>query len=230
MLYNGNNICVFYGNNSWSYTPLGKVDGKTADELKAFFGTGTISVTYSETIKGMKRVIVISTSLRRGSNSDMLADKFLEGAKAAGNDVEKISLVGKDIQFCKGCFACQKLGRCVIKDDVNDIMAKVLEADVVCWATPIYYYEMSGQMKTLIDRMNALYPLDYKFRDVYLLTTAAEDEEETPKRAEAGLTGWIDCFPKSRLAGTLFCGGVNDPREIEGNAKLQDAFELGKVV
>ena len=47
MLYNGNNICVFYGNNSWSYTPLGKVDGKTADELKAFFGTSTISVTYS---------------------------------------------------------------------------------------------------------------------------------------------------------------------------------------
>ncbi len=47
MLYNGNNICVFYGNNSWSYTPLGKVDGKTADELKAFFGTGTISVTFS---------------------------------------------------------------------------------------------------------------------------------------------------------------------------------------
>ena len=160
----------------------------------------------------------------------MLADKFVEGAKAAGNDVEKISLVGKDIQFCKGCFACQKLGRCIIKDDVNDILAKVLEADVVCWATPIYYYEMSGQMKTLIDRLNALYPLDYKFRDVYLLTTAAEDEEETPKRAEAGLTGWIDCFPKSRLVGTLFCGGVNDPREIENKAKLQDAFELGKAV
>ena len=178
----------------------------------------------------MKKVIVISTSLRRGSNSDMLAGKFVEGAKEAGNDVEKISLIGKDIQFCKGCFGCQKLGRCVIKDDVNDIMAKVLEADVVCWATPIYYYEMSGQMKTLIDRMNAMYPLDYKFRDVYLLSTAHEDEAETPKRAEAGLTGWIDCFPESRLAGSLFCGGVNAPREIEGNPKLQDAFELGKGV
>ena len=160
----------------------------------------------------------------------MLADRFVEGALSAGNDVEKVSLVGKDIQFCRGCFACQKLGRCVIEDDVNDIMAKVLEADVVCWATPIYYYEMSGQMKTLIDRLNSMYPLDYKFRDVYLLTTAAEDEEGTPKRAEAGLTGWIDCFPKSRLAGTLFCGGVNDAREIEGSAKLQDAFELGKAV
>ncbi len=104
----------------------------------------------------MKKVIVISTSLRHGSNSDMLADQFMEGAKAAGNEVEKISLVGKNIQFCKGCLGCQKLGRCVINDDVNDIMAKALKADVICWATPIYYYEMSGQMKTLIDRMNAM--------------------------------------------------------------------------
>ena len=111
---------------------------------------------------------------------------------------------------------------------MNEIMAKVLNADVVVWATPIYYYEMSGQMKTLIDRMNAMYSQNYKFRDVYMLTTAAEDEEFVPKRAEAGLTGWIDCYPESRLAGTLFCGGVNDPRDIEGNAKLQAAYEMGK--
>lgn len=89
---------------------------------------------------------------------------------------------------------------------------------------------MSGQVKTLIDRMNAMYPLDYKFRDVYLLTTAAEDEEETPRRAEAGLTGWIDCYPKSQLAGTLFCGGVNEANEIEGNSKLRDAYEMGRNV
>ena len=178
----------------------------------------------------MKKIIVISTSLRHGSNSNILAEKFIEGAKAAGNEVEKISLVGQNIQFCKGCMACQKQGRGVIKDDVNSIMAKVLKADVICWATPIYYYEMSGQMKTLIDRMNAMYEQDYQFRDVYLLTTAAEDEAETPKRAETGLTGWIDCYPKSRLAGTLFCGGVNEAREIEGNPKLQEAYELGKRV
>lgn len=178
----------------------------------------------------MKKVIVISTSLRHGSNSDLLADQFVLGAKEAGNDVEKISLVGKNIQFCKGCLACQKLGRCVIGDDVNSIMEKVLRAEVVVWATPIYYYEMSGQMKTLIDRMNAMYEQEYSFRDVYLLTTAAEDDEQTPKRAETGLTGWIDCYPKCRLAGTLFCGGVNDAREIEGNPKLQEAFELGKSV
>ena len=65
---------------------------------------------------------------------------------------------------------------------------------------------------------------------MYLLTTAAEDEPEVPQRAEAGLTGWIDCFPKSRLAGTLFCGGVNDARDIEGNARLQEAYEMGKNI
>lgn len=178
----------------------------------------------------MKRVIVISTSLRAGSNSDMLADKFVEGVRAAGHEVEKVSLRGKQLEFCKGCMGCQKLGRCVIDDDANDIMRKVLNADVVCWATPIYYYEMSGQMKVLIDRMNAMYSLDYKFRDVYMITTAAEDEPEVPKRAEAGLTGWIDCYPKSRLAGTLFCGGVDAPRSIEGNDKLQEAYELGKKI
>ena len=178
----------------------------------------------------MKKAVVISTSLRAGSNSDALADKFIEGARAAGNEVEKISLIGKSIAFCKGCLACQKIGRCVINDDVNAIMEKVLQADVVCWATPIYYYEMSGQMKVLIDRMNAMYSLDYKFRDIYMLSTAAEDESEVPSRAEAGLTGWIDCYPKSRLAGKLFCGGVEGPREIEGNAKLQEAYELGRNI
>ena len=122
---------------------------------------------------------------------------------------------------------CQQTGKCTIKDDVNDIMQQVLNADVVCWATPIYYYEMSGQMKTLIDRMNALYSLNYKFRDIYLLTTAAEDDPEVPKRAEAGLTGWIDCYPKSHLAGTLFCGGVDAPRTIQNNEKLQEAYQLG---
>ena len=84
----------------------------------------------------MKKVIVISTSLRAGSNSQVLAEQFAEGAKSAGNEVEFITLRGKEIKFCMGCLACQKIGECVIKDDVNDIMDKVLEADVVCWATP----------------------------------------------------------------------------------------------
>ena len=178
----------------------------------------------------MKKVVVISTSLRAGSNSQVLAEQFAEDAKAAGNKLEFITLRGKEIKFCVGCLACQKTGACEFKDDVPAIMERVLEADVVCWATPIYYYEMSGQMKTLIDRMNAMYPKDYRFRDIYLLATATEDEEHVPQRAIEGLTGWIDCYPKSRLAATLFFCGVTMPRDIADNPKLQQAYEMGKSV
>ena len=178
----------------------------------------------------MKKVVVLSTSLRPGSNSHMMAEKFAEGAKAAGHDVELISLRGKEIKFCIGCLSCQNTGACVFKDDVPAIMDSVLNADVVCWATPIYYYEMSGQMKTLIDRMNAMYPKDYRFRDIYLLTTAAEDEANVPERAESGLQGWIDCYEKSSLIAHLFCGGVGAPRDIDGKDTLQEAYQLGKSV
>ena len=178
----------------------------------------------------MKKVIVISTSLRPGSNSHAMAEQFARGAEAAGHQVELVTLRGKEIRFCVGCLSCQQTGACVFKDDVPAIMESVLNADVVCWATPIYYYEMSGQMKTLIDRMNAMYPKDYRFRDIYLLATATEDEEHVPGRAIEGLTGWIDCYPKSRLAASLFCGGVPMPHSIDGNSKLQESYELGKRV
>ncbi len=176
-----------------------------------------------------KKVVVISTSLRKNSNSNALAESFAEGAKAAGNDVEVISLIGKQISFCKGCFACQKIGRCVIKDDAAEIEQKVLNADVVVWATPIYYYEMSGQMKTLIDRLNPLYPKDYKFRDVYLLAVAEDDGEYVPQRTVEGLKGWIDCFEKAEFKGFVFCGGVVDEGDIEGNEKLKEAYDAGYI-
>ena len=175
-------------------------------------------------------VLVISTSLRPTSNSDALAREFARGAAVAGHSVEVVSLRGKKIEFCRGCFACQKTQKCVIKDDAPDIVVKMHNADVIAFATPIYYYEMCGQMKTLLDRANPLYPSDYKFRNIYLLTTAAEDEPQVPQRAVSGLTGWIDCFERAQLAGTVFAGGVNDMGEIEGHKALSEAYELGKTV
>lgn len=174
-----------------------------------------------------KRIVVLSTSLRPGSNSERLASEFARGAIDAGNDVEIISLRGKKIEFCMGCFTCLETGSCVIKDDAAQIEQKVLNADVVVWASPIYYYEMSGQMKTLIDRLNSLYPKDYKFRDVYFLTTAFENEDYVPNRAIEGVRGWVDCFEKAELKGIVFCGGVNDAGDIAGNPKLQEAYTMG---
>ncbi len=178
----------------------------------------------------MKKVLVISTSLRKGGNSDTLADAFADGADTAGNAVEKISLVGKQIGFCKGCLSCQNTQRCVIHDDADTIVQKMLTADVLVFATPIYYYEMCGQMKTLLDRANPLYSAEYAFREVYFLSSAAESEPETDARAISGLQGWIDCFEKAHLAGKVFAGGVNAVGEIKGQAALQTAYEMGKSV
>lgn len=176
----------------------------------------------------MKKVLVISTSLRGNSNSETLADEFVRGAQDSGNQAEKVSLRGKNISFCRGCFACLKSGHCAINDDANAIVEKMLNADVLVFASPIYYYEMCGQMKTLLDRANPLYSLDYKFRDVYFLSAAAEKEENVDSRAVRGLEGWIECFPKSRLAGKVFAGGVTDPGEIQNHPALQEAYEVGK--
>nr|MBO4518022.1 flavodoxin family protein [Clostridia bacterium] len=178
----------------------------------------------------MKKVLIITASLRKGSNSDMLAEFFKNGAIAAGNCVETVSLKGKAIGFCKGCFACQKIGKCVINDDANEITDKIAAADVVVWATPIYYYEMSGQMKTMIDRANSLFSRERKFRDVYFLATADDASSSTPEGAIKGLEGWIKCMKGSRLAGSVFVGGIEAERAIEGNIGLQKAFELGKSV
>lgn len=177
-----------------------------------------------------KKVLVISTSLRNGSNSETLADSFASGALAAGHDVEKISLRDKNISFCKGCLACQKTQRCVIKDDASYITDRIGSSDVVVFVTPIYYYEMSGQMKTILDRANPLFARDYSFRDVYMLSTAAEGYEHAAQRAVNGLKGWIACFGKARLAGTVFAGGVNDAGDITGHTALQKAFDIGKNI
>ncbi|MDE5985551.1 MAG: flavodoxin family protein [Eubacterium sp.] len=177
-----------------------------------------------------KNVLVISTSLRNGGNSQALAKHFADGASKADNSVEMISLVDKTINFCRGCLACQKLQKCVIRDDSNEIVEKMKNADVICFATPIYYYEMSGQMKTLLDRANPLYASDYKFREVYFLSSAAEDEEDVDKKALNGLQGWIDCFEKAELKGTVFAGGVTDIGDIKEHGSLDSAFELGKRI
>ena len=178
----------------------------------------------------MSKVLVISTSLRAKSNSDILTEKLIEGAKASGHDVEYISLKGKNIGFCIGCLACQNTQRCVTNDDAVEIDTSDMTIEEVVDKV-IYYYEMSGQMKTLLDRLNPLYPSDYKFRNVYMLSVAAEDEEFVPQKAESGLQGWVDCFEKAEFSGSLFCGGIGDMGEASGKKEeLSEAYEFGKTL
>ena len=175
-----------------------------------------------------KKVLVISTSMRNNANSDILADEFIKGAIAGGSDAQKITLKDKKIAFCKGCLSCANTKKCVIDDDVTEIFEKIKEVDVVVWATPVYYYAMSGQMKTLIDRLNPLYVSDYKFRDIYLIATAAEPDESAIDGTIKGVEGWIECLSNTRLKGVIKAVGVSSPNEVKQHQNyLKEAYQTG---
>lgn len=178
-----------------------------------------------------KKVLVISTSLRADSNSGTLAREVLRGAQEAGHQAAYLDLKGRDIRFCIGCLTCYQTHRCVLRDDVPAIMEQVRQADTLVFVTPIYYHNISGQMKVLLDRLNPLYKMDYRFRSVYLLTVSAEGDPHVAEPAAASMRGWTDCFRESRLAGTLHFGG-----DYEGGAvktrpeQLQAAFAFGRAL
>ena len=176
------------------------------------------------------KVLIISTSLRTGSNSELAAKEVEKGIKEAGNDVEFITLKDKNIAYCKGCLACQKIGHCVINDDANDITDKICNSDVIVWVTPIYYYSISGQMKTMIDRANSLYARNKRLKSVYLVTTSAEDDPSVIDGALKALQGWVDCFDGVEIKGHLSLGGFNMPNEIKDNERLKEAYEFGRKI
>lgn len=179
----------------------------------------------------MKKVLIISTSLRTNANSEILAKETERGAREAGHEVELISLKNKRLDFCKGCMACQKLGKCVIDDDANEITAKMKDADVIVWATPVYYYEMSGQMKTLIDRANSLYATGFNFKDIYVITTSADSSSNVVQTVLAGLKGWSACLPGTNIKGFINGGGLDNPNDIQRRNDLLDAaYNMGKGI
>ncbi len=177
-----------------------------------------------------KNVLIISSSPRKGGNSETLAAAFARGAQEAGNRVETVYLREKQYGFCKGCFACRKLGHCVINDDAVELAARMHDADVLVFVTPVYYYSVSGQLKTILDRANPLYDTDYAFTKAYLLATAAEDEPETVAGTEKAVQGWVDCFPRCELVETVFAGGVNEVGEIVGHPAMEKAYQVGKEI
>ena len=178
-----------------------------------------------------KKVLIISTSLRPNANSEILSHEVERGAKEVGHEVEFVTLKDKEIKFCKGCLACQKLGKCVINDDANEITLKMKEADVIVWATPVYYYEMPGQMKTLIDRANSLFATGKNFTETYVITTSADSSKGIAKTVLNGVKGWVACFNNLELKGYLEAGGLNDPNDVQNRKDLlEQAYNMGKNI
>lgn len=177
-----------------------------------------------------KNVLIISSSPRRGGNSDLLCNEFLRGAQETGNTAEKIFLADKDIHFCNGCDLCSTTDKpCPQKDDAAEVIEKMTRADVIVLATPVYFYAMSAQLKTLIDRCCRRYT-EMSGKEFYLLATAAEKGGELTRHVFDNLQGFLDCLENPVVKGSLLCGGVWHKGEIKGNAALVEAYEMGKGI
>ncbi len=177
-----------------------------------------------------KRVLILSSSPRRGGNSDSLCDEFLRGALEAGHDAEKVFLKDKRINYCTGCDTCSTYGKpCPQRDDAAEVIDKMLAADVIVMATPVYFYTMSAQMKTLIDRCCGLYT-EMKNKEFYLILTAADEDREKMLRTVDTFQGFFDCLESPVLKGVVMGCGIWHMGEIKGSPALEEAYQTGRGI
>lgn len=176
-----------------------------------------------------KKVLIISGSPRLHGNSDTLCDEFKRGAVEAGNTVEKIRLSDKKINYCLGCGVCNATGKCVQKDDMAEILQKMVEADVIVLASPVYFYAMNGQMKTFIDRTVPQYT-QISNKDFYFIITAADTAQKNMDKVIEGFRGFTaDCLDNANEKGIVYGLGAWQKGEIEHNKEaMQQAYEFGK--
>lgn len=178
----------------------------------------------------MKNILILSSSPRRGGNSDTLCDEFMRGAVDAGHLVDKIFLKDKTINYCTGCGTCSEHGKpCPQKDDMPEMLDKMLDADIIVMATPVYFYTMSAQMKTLIDRCCGRYT-EMTGKEFYFIVTAAENAQSKMERTIDTFQGFLDCLENATIKGVVYGRGVWRMGDIKGNVALDKAYTMGKSI
>ncbi|MHB8066147.1 MAG: flavodoxin family protein [Ruminiclostridium sp.] len=176
-----------------------------------------------------KNVLILSASPRRGGNSDLLCDQFLLGAQEAGNQTEKIFLRDKKIGYCTGCESCYISHKCVQKDDMAEILEKMIAADVIVMATPVYFYTMDAQIKTLIDRTVPRYE-EITGKEFYFIVTAADSSKQSMERTLDGFRGFTVCLNGAKEKGVIYGVGAWRKGDIIGSTAMDQAYEMGKTV
>ncbi len=176
-----------------------------------------------------KKVLILSGSPRKGGNSDLLCDEFMRGALEAGHQVEKIRVQEKKVACCLGCYACKDTGVCAIKDDMADIIQKMIDCDVMVLASPVYFYSIDAQLKAVIDRSVCRWT-EVKDKEFYYIATCADTERESAETTIACFRGYADCVEGAVEKGVIYGTGVYQIGEVKDTKFMQEAYEMGKNV
>lgn len=178
----------------------------------------------------MKKILILSSSPRKAGNSDTLSSEFLRGAIDAGHSAERIFLGDKTINYCTGCSTCSLHGKpCPQKDDMPEILDKMVAADIIVMATPVYFYTMCAQMKTLIDRCCGLYT-EMRNKEFYFIITAAENDQRKMERTVDTFQGFLDCLHDARIKGIIYGLGVWHKGEVNNTPAIQQAYDTGRQI
>ena len=174
-----------------------------------------------------KKVLILSGSPRKGGNSDLLCDEFLRGAREAGHEAEKLRVAEKRIAPCSGCYYCTaRYGACVHKDDMAEVLQKMIDADVIVLASPVYFYSINAQLKAVIDRFYANNDALMGGKKAVLITAMADTEMDSALAANemfrqmTGYLGWEN-------AGVLNARNAPTAADLSGD-DLEQAYALGK--
>ena len=178
---------------------------------------------------GKMKILVLTGSPRKGGNSATLADHFIKGAKEAGHSIERFDAAFKKVHPCIACNSCRMDGPCVFKDDFEFVRSHIIDADCVVFATPMYYFGISAQLKTVIDRFYAINgSIHVPKKAVLLMTyanTAASEAVPIKSHYEVLLKylGWTD-------AGQVIASGVWPVGAIAHTKYPEQAYQLGRRI
>lgn len=174
------------------------------------------------------KIILLEGSPNKHGSSNMLAEHFKRGAEEAGHSVEIIDTAHADIHPCTGCIHCGYEGPCVQKDDVEQIRKKILDADMLVFVTPLYYYGMSAQLKTMIDRFCAFNSsIQRRHMKSALLTAAWNSDDWTFEALEAHYKTLVR-YLNLKDTGMVLGYGCGTPSMTERSAFPKQAYLLGK--
>lgn len=177
----------------------------------------------------MKNILIISSSPRRNGNSQLLCNQFMQGALDKGHHVDMIRIMDQNISYCRACDGCiRNGGTCILKDDMANILDLYQKADVLVLATPVYFYGISAQMKTFIDRTYPIWQHLGK-KDVYYIISAGLGEDIVEKSL-GDLNGFVEHLEEYEIKGKLYATNVMDAGLVKDQDIYKQAYEMGNSI
>lgn len=178
----------------------------------------------------MKKIAVLIGSARKGGNTELLANAFVKGAQEH-HEVTMIFAAKVKVNGCIGCNACysDENHRCIQKDDMEQIYSQLKDADAIVIATPVYFYNVSSQLKCIIDRLHNPIRDEFKVKQLFLLAVAADTNPTVFDSIKVMYQSVLHYF-HLKDGGMITVAGVKDRGDIVGHKALEDAYQLGKNI